>query len=151
MLTELCTELNNWFDEAADGSQNRYFGKFTIEDQAIDLSEIGIKNGQYFRIVGSTFNDGVHQYPENLTDETFDGAVWLMNVPQEVIALSADIDEWKDKFETLDSPAMSPYNSESFGGYTYSKAVSGASENQSNSTWQSQFRSRLNKWRKIRA
>ena len=152
MLTELCKELNNWFDEASNGEKRRFFGTFVIENAAIDLTGTGIKSGQYFRIVGSDFNDGVHQYPENLTDEIFDGAVWLMAITQEDITLASDIEEWKDKFEAIDSPAMSPYNSESFGGYSYTKVNGSSGAGAENtSTWQVQFRSRLNQWRKIRA
>ena len=142
MLNELCKEINNWF------VQKIYFDEYTIEDGILIVPEL--QQGQYFRIVGSVFNDGVYQYPAaGLNDETFDGAVWAMAIPQEVIALSSEIEEWVDKYAKVDSSAMSPYQSESFGGYSYSKASSG-DENGGN-TWQSVFRSRLNQWRKIRA
>ena len=123
MIEEICRELNNWFDEnPKDGSNNRYFGNFIITDGTLDLSEIDLKNGQYFRIVGSTFNDGVYQYPATgLTDEEFFGAVWAMAVPPSVIALIAEIEAWQDKYGGVDSQAMSPFTSESFGGYSYSK------------------------------
>lgn len=153
MITELCQELNNWFDRTPDGKNNRYFGTFEISDGILDLSEIDIKTGQYFRIVGSVFNDGVYEYPANeLTDEIFDGAVWAMAVPKDVIALAAEIEEWIDKYQSADSPAMSPYNSESFGGYSYQKSF-GSSQNGNSlqsRTWQDMFASRLTKWRKIR-
>lgn len=142
MLNELCKEINNWF------VQKIYFDEYTIEDGILIVPEL--QQGQYFRIVGSVFNDGVYQYPATgLNDETFDGAVWAMAIPQEVIALSSEIEEWVNKYATIDSSAMSPYQSESFGGYSYSKASSG-DENGGN-TWQSVFRSRLNQWRKVRA
>lgn len=142
MLNELCKEINNWF------VQKIYFDEYTIEDGILIVPEL--QQGQYFRIVGSVFNDGVYKYPATgLNDETFDGAVWAMAIPQEVIALSSEIEEWVDKYAKVDSSAMSPYQSESFGGYSYSKASSG-DENGGN-TWQSVFRSRLNQWRKIRA
>ena len=154
MLEELCRELNNWFDEnPKDGTKNRFFGTFIIEDGAIDLSSINIKSGQYFRIVGSIFNDGVYQYPViGLTDETFDGAVWAMAVPPEVIALAAEIQDWSKKYQSVDSPAMSPYSSESFGGYSYQKGATTSSSGASSlsGTWQSVYGARLNKWRKIR-
>lgn len=155
MLTELCNELKNWFDETYDGERCRYFGTFHIENGSIDLIGTGIQEGQYYRIVGSVFNDGVHQHPaSDLTDETFIGSVWAMAIPQEVIALSDEIDQWVAKYQTPDSAAMSPFNSESFGGYSYSKGSSASSSGTSSAqsgTWQSQFASRLNKWRKIRA
>lgn len=146
MLTELCKEINNYFDTA------KYFGEFIIEDGA--LSDINfLQEGQYFRIVGSVFNDGVYQYPaEELKDEVFDGAVWAMAVPQEVIALANDIKDWCDKYQTVDSMAMSPYNSESFGGYSYSKSGGGTGDGSGDGsgTWQGAFANRLSNWRKIR-
>lgn len=151
-LDDICSELNNWFDtNPNDGTKNRHFGNFTIENRTIDLSETGIKTGQYFRIVGSVYNDGIHQYPAfDLTDETFDGAIWLMVVPQEVVTIASEVQAWIDKYQTVDSPAMSPYTSESFGGYSYSKSGSSGANGDGSGTWQSQFRTSLSKWRKIR-
>lgn len=155
MLEELCRELNNWFDEnPKDGSKRHYFGEYAIENGGLDLTEIGIQTGQYFRIIGSVFNDGVYEYPASaLHDETFDGAVWAMAVPPEVIALAADIDEWIAKYGGVDSAAMSPFNSESFGGYSYSKGSSSNTNDAkgASGSWQNQFSARLNTWRKIRA
>lgn len=138
MLTELCQELRNWFDR----DQPKLYGDFEITDGKIitdDFTAV-IQNNQYFRIIGSVFNDGVHQYTEalSLTDEVFHGAIWLMAVPHGVIALSDKIDEWNEKHGDI---ALSPYSSESFGGYSYAKG--------SNTSWQSIFRSELNRWRKI--
>lgn len=143
-LAAICHELNNWFDYA------RYIGIITIENG--ELSAPYLQDKQFFRIVGSVFNDGIYRYPaHHLQDETFDGAIWAMAVPPEVIALAAEIEAWKGKYQTIDSPSMSPFSSESFGGYSYTKA-SGASGNGSadSGSWQSQFKSRLDKWRKIR-
>lgn len=144
MLTELCQELKNWFD------CDRYFGEFKIDGGSIDLGD-KLQNGQYFRIIGSVFNDGVYQYPvTGLTDETFDGAVWAMAIPPVVIALASDIKDWMDKYGGADSALMSPYNSESFGGYSYSKSGGGSGDGSSLSgTWQGAFASRMNRWRKI--
>lgn len=149
MLTELCKEINNWFNY----NQPKFFGSFVIEDSKL-VGDFGLQDGQYFRIVGSIFNDGVHQYTDELelVDETFDGAIWAMAIPQEVIALSQEIKGWKDKYQTLDSAAMSPFNSESFGGYSYSKSGGASSSGNVDlsGTWQGVFADRLNHWRKIR-
>ena len=144
MLSELCKELNNWF------CTKKYFGKFTIEDGVLIVPEL--QNGQYFRIVGSVFNDGVYEYPkQGLKDEEFEGAVWAMAVPKEVIALADEIAEWKNKYLSVDGTAMSPYISESFGGYTYQKALGDGSGNgASSSSWQSVFADRLKGWRKLK-
>ena len=148
MLTELCQELRNWFE------REKHFGTFTIEGgQLTDCSFL--QDGQYFRIVGSVFNDGVHQWPYDvLDDETFKGAIWAMAVPPTVIALSEEIDAWRTEYEGIGSASMSPYSSESFGGYSYSKGGYGGSGNgtsrgNGSPTWQSMFFNELNNWRKI--
>lgn len=150
MLTLLCEYLRNWFDEEC----KKVTGTITIADGEISVrnTPITMQNGQYFRIIGSAFNDGVHQFPGfDLTDEVFKGAVWEMKVPREVVALAEDISNWREKYEAYDSPAMSPYNSESFAGYSYSKGTgsSGPDGNESSNSWQSAFKSRLNMWRKL--
>ena len=107
-----------------------------------------MKEGQYFRIVGSVLNDGVYEWPaSDLKDEEFEGAVWLMAVPPDVIELDKKIDAWKEKYATVDSQALSPYQSESFGGYSYSKGSGGEG---SGSKWQGVFASELSRWRKLR-
>lgn len=142
MLTELCQELRNWFD------RERHFGTFEITGGNITAPFLA--EGQYFRIIGSLFNDGVHQYPAyDLQAETFDGAVWALAIPQPVIKLAQEIQAWRDKYEAADSVAMSPFASESFGGYSYSKSSGSSSDGADSVRWQSAFRKRLNVWRKI--
>ena len=153
MLTELCQELRNWFDK------QRLNGSFTISsDGDISFSDgrsVTILNNQHYRIVGSIFSDGVHQKGHEaegeLTEETFTGAVWLLGIPKAVIDLAAEIAAWRAVYEAPDSAAMSPYSSESFGGYSYSKNAPGNSAGSGSSavSWQSMFKARLNPWRKI--
>jgi hypothetical protein len=142
MLTELCAELKNYF--LRDRDADIHYGEYTISGGGIDLPFL--LNGQYFRIVGSVLNDGVYKYPAyGLTDEVFTGAVWAMAVPPAVVALAADIEAWNEKnAETL----ASPYTSESFGGYSYTKA-SGSSASGGAYSWKDQFASRLAKWRRL--
>lgn len=141
-ISELCTELNNWFEREVKS------GTFEIRDGVLDVDFL--LNHQYFRVVGSVFNDGVHKFPgEQLTDETFSGEIWAMAVPPDVISLISDINEWEEKNATA---INSPYSSESFGGYSYT--LTGQSDNTSSATstgatWQAKFRTQLNKWRKI--
>ncbi|MCM1328838.1 MAG: hypothetical protein NC253_05290 [Ruminococcus sp.] len=141
MIDEICTELKNWFTQSGD----KHFGAFTISDGHIAPSDF-LQQGQYYRVVGSVFNDGVHRYGDEndvLTPETFNGAVWAMRVPYAVVQLAAEIELWTEKYGDR---STNPYTSESFAGYSYSKATgsSGGSV-----TWQDAFRARLNKWRKI--
>lgn len=150
IMTELCQEIKNWFDK------DRFYGDFKIENNILTMNgaELPIKENQYYRIIGSVFNDGVHLMKSAssiLIDEDFDGAIWLMAVPPAVISLANEIDEWQSKYGGADSANMSPYNSESFGGYSYSKSVGGSADgnNAGAGTWQSAFAKRLNAWRKI--
>ena len=141
MLTEVCAELRNYFvTEIHEGNFEIVGGKIAPLDF--------LQEGQYFRIVGSVFNDGVHQYTvdegltSSLVDEKFIGAVWAMAVPSSVIALTDEI----KSFCESDAGKVSPYTSESFGGYSYSKATDA---NGAPMSWQKVFASRLNKWRRI--
>lgn len=142
-LTELCEEINNWFD------LKRYFGEFTIEDGTLK-DDLGLLDNQYFRIVGSIFNDGVHQFGTNdsLTDETFDGAVWAMAVPPQVIALLDEMNAWEQKYGEV---FQSPYQSESFAGYSYSKAAGTSSDGSGNASGGvlTVFANKLKHWRKV--
>ena len=143
MLYELCLELNNFFEQAI------YIGDVTISNN--DVTPDMIQTNQYFRIVGSVFNDGVYKKGDanlSLTDETYHGGLWAMAVPKEVIALSNDIDAWKAKYATTDSEAMSPYRSESFGGYSYTKGAE--SGDTTGSSWKNAFADRLKLWRKLK-
>lgn len=144
MLTELCQELHNWFE------REKRSGSFRIADGMLEADFL--LPGQYFRVMGSLFNDGVHQYGNDfLNDEDFTGSVWSLAIPVAVIKLSEDIDAWRAKYEAPDSSAMSPYMSESFGGYSYSKgsAISGTGTGGATS-WRTSFASRMNAWRKVR-
>lgn len=139
MIGEICAELKNFFSDEG----KRRFGEFSISGGT--LSDVDfLQNGQYFRVVGSIFNDGVHKWPvDGLIDETFDGAIWPMAVPPDVVQLAADIEEWSKS----DAAKPSPYESESFGGYTYTRAKNAKG---SAVTWKDEFSSRLDKHRRIR-
>lgn len=135
-LTDLCEELRNWFDV------ERHFGSFEIENGTLDLDFL--QEGQYFRIVGSVFNDGVYKYNNelDLKDEKFIGAIWEMAVPQNVLDTLDSMNAWEEK----NADALnSPYSSESFGGYSYSKAT----DENGNLTVYGAFRKALNRWRKV--
>ena len=143
MLTELCAELKNYF--LRDREADIHYGSYTISGGSIVLPFL--LAGQYFRIVGSVLNDGVYEYPAvGLTDETFAGAVWAMAVPPTVIALADDIEAWNAK--NADALA-SPYTSESFGGYSYTKASGASSSGGGAYSWKDQFASRLAKYRRL--
>ena len=155
MLTELCQYLKNWFElDQISGKVTITGGTITVASDSLLFSNgnpATILPGQYIHIEGSVYNNGVFQYQEDqLTDETFNGTIWLMGVPKAIIDLDAEITEWRQKYESVSSPAMSPFNSESFKGYSYSKStVSGGSGAESALGWQNVFGPRLAPWRKI--
>ena len=141
MLEQVLMHLKNWF--LVPGGIHE--GTYTIEDGGITLPFL--ENGQYFRICGSVFNDGLHQYPaSDLKAEDFDGAVWALAVPKAVIDLSVEIEAWQEK---NGEAVASPYQSESFGGYSYTKRSAGNDSGTLNG-WQDAFRGRLNDWRKLK-
>lgn len=146
MLTEFFQYLKDWFY----GNEPRFDGEFTIENGQLNIAG-DIKPGQYYRIFGSTFNDGVylHGSKDNLQEETFNGTVRLMAVPPEVRSLIAEIEAWNAKYGGVDSEAMSPFASESFGGYSYSKGQSANGGNAGGASWENQFESKLRLWRKM--
>ena len=146
MLDEICAYLKNWFDV------ERHFGEFTVSDGNISGLPENPQEGQYFRIIGSVFNDGIYKYPaENLHDETFDGAVWLLAIPPALESLAGEIALWMEKYGGAESSNMSPYNSESFGGYSYSKGGGGSADGTGSNagSWKGAYAARLARWRKI--
>lgn len=147
-LTELCQELRNWFD------RERYHGVLEISGGTIyDAAgnELPLQDGMYFRVVGSWFNDGVHVHPDtDMRDEVITGSVWLMAIPAPVLKLADDIAAWRAKYEAADSTAMSPYTSESFGGYSYQKESATSGDGSSSGiSWKRAFAGRMNAWRKL--
>lgn len=143
-IEAVCAYCRNWFDR----NEPKYFDTFTISGGVFVNFANDLKNGQYIRIIGSTFNDDVYKYPvSGLTDETFKGAVWGMAIPKEFLDLVTAIDLW----ETNNGAAVaSPYQSESFHSYSYSLKTSGGDNvAQDKTTWQGAFSGKLARWRKI--
>lgn len=137
MLTTICDSLKNWF------IKRKIYGQLKIENGTLIVPPDFLQENQYFRIVGSVFNDGVHKYPaERLVDEEFSGEVWAMAVPPTFIALVEKIQAYTES----EQAKPSAYTSESFGGYSYSKATD---ENGAPLSWQKVFAKELNRWRKI--
>lgn len=146
-LEQVCQHLRNWFIDTT------YSGTFDVAGGVITGSGTtqtpDINEGDYFRIIGSRKNDGVYKAgTDTPLDDRFNGQIWILRPTAAFLAVVKDIDEWRGKNETPDSANMSPFASESFGGYSYSKG-SGGGSGASATTWERQFASRLNAWRKI--
>lgn len=118
MLEQILMEIHNWF-RVRDVYDGIHPGTYTIFDGGIALPFLAY--GQYFRIIGSVFNDGLHRYGpdmEALTDETFTGSVWALAIPKAVENAAAEAEAWMEKnAKAIDGP----FAAESFGGYSYSK------------------------------
>ena len=141
MLDELLRELG-WYRRPNKYVNQIKVDKFTIEGGNITPSDF-LKENDYYRIIGSRFNDGLYQYPNSdLTDEEFDGAVWVMRVPPALVTLAQ---QYKEELEK-ESGKPSAYISESFGGYSYTKATNskGVPLN-----WEQLHADELNQWRII--
>lgn len=133
MLYEVMRHIRNYFLTGT-----RIAGEFHIEDGSINLPLI---DGQYFLVEGSILNDGVYKYPTNeMKDETFSGYIVPLAVPQDFVNLCTEIDEFNKK----NKPGQ--YISESFAGYSYSKATD---RNGNVASWETVFKKRLDVYRKI--
>lgn len=138
MLETILEHLHNWFP-AKNGVHR---GTFRIASGMLEADFL--KPGQYYRIKGSIFNDGLHKFGETddaMTDEAFIGEVWALAIPKAVIKLAGEIGEWNKNNPVSDKI------SESFDGYSYTRATK--ADGSASGGWQAAFRSRLNEWKKV--
>lgn len=134
-ITEMCQAIRNYFVVCT------HSGTFEIKSGSITAPFLS--PGQYFCICNSFFNDGVHLYPaHDLRNETFTGDILVMDLPQDFLQLAEEIKAWRERYETPDGPALSPFSAESFGEYKYKRGDNAAS-------WITVFGSRLSAYRKI--
>ena len=139
MLETVLNHLHNWFPVAGGARA----GTFIIVSGSLPLTNV--LDGQYYKIEGSAFNDGLHKYgdaEDRLTDETFTGRIIPLAIPKAVIKLSEKIATWAEENPATDKV------SESFGGYSYSKGGAGT-QNADIGGWQTAFRKELNHWKKV--
>lgn len=102
MLEEVLLHIHNWFVVAS------HEGRWKIEGGALDLPFL--QEGQYYRIVGSVFNDGLHKY-----------------VASGVVALDDEVDEGDEKEPEETEPTPEPevpelIDEDEFKGVIYSLA-----------------------------
>lgn len=146
MISQVCAEIRNYFTYDTD----KHTGTFKVEGGVL-VPSVEIP-ASYYAVFGSRKNNGVHKDTDVLKDEgEFDGSVWVMSVPDDFLALVGEIEDWQRKYGGVDSEAMSPFSSESFGGYSYSKAAGSTSGGAgATSIWQGVYAARLNRWRRAR-
>lgn len=142
MMTAVCDYLKNYFTK----SENVFSVRIKIANGHILNPPESLLEGQYFRIVGSALNDGVHRFGDAediLKDEVFEGEIWLMHVPSHFLDLVSEIEE----YQASSASKATSYTSESFNGYSYSRPT-GANGIVAND-WQTVFASRLSAYRRM--
>lgn len=138
MLETVLEYLRNWFEIRGAARH----GAYSVVSGSLDLDFV--RYGQYYRIDGSVFNDGLHQHPDaGMTDEDFIGTVTPLAIPQAVITLAEDIARYRE-----DNPETDKV-SESFGGYSYTRAQTAQNGMSTTAGWTAAFNARLNAWRKV--
>ena len=146
MLQAICEYIHNYF------IRERFPATYTIAGGAISpIPEL--KEGQRFMIAGSDLNDGIYTYHlsgikndddtagAGLADEVYSGAICGLSIPPQIIALAAEVSEWVEQYGDV---IYSPFQSESFGGYSYTRA-SGSNNNGGTGAagWQEVFAGRM--------
>ena len=136
MLSEILAYLRNYF------VVETHEGTFEIIGGVLPLGFL--QEGQYFRIIGSIFNDGVYCYADDmqLIDEVFEGKIEALAIPNDLLKLADEI----TAYMASDDAKPTAFTSESFGGYSYTKATDSSG---SAASWQTIFAARLRRWRKI--
>lgn len=135
MLYEIMKSIKNFFPD----NSHQITGRFTISDNVIEPF-VSLCEGQYFLIEGSAVNDGVYQKGAELVDEEFEGTIIPLKIPRDFLTLVEEIEQ------TAKSEKPSTMQSESFGGYSYTRATT--STGQLASVIDA-YATRLNAWRKI--
>lgn len=135
-LEKVCQYCRNYFvRETVDGNIKIVDGK---------LHNISIPENTYFIITGSIYNDGLHEADDYLVDEdTFYGCVSFLAIPNIFINLVTEIDAWiTEQKASPNNVLTSPYTSETFDEYSYSKTVGKCG-------WKAVFEEELSNWRKV--
>lgn len=145
-LEQVLYHIHNWF------SYDELNVRCAISDGQLPAS-VSIPEGAWYRIEGSLLNDGLHRHPaEDLRDETFDGTITVCAIPNALLDVVEEIEDWQQAYNSGRDKALgSPYASESFDGYSYSmRDYTGANSASGGlSGWQAEFASRLSAWRKM--
>lgn len=142
-MEKLLGSLNNYFYSFGEfGTHKIDFGRITVVGK--------YRVGQYVKVVGSTLNDGVYLVAQvndgtislngDLIDEEFEGTVFSLAIPRQLIDLADEIKEFKAQ------NVAGIYVSESFEGYSYTRATNGRG---GVATWKDVFKEDLRQYRKM--
>lgn len=163
MLIEMMRECKNFFEIRNDGFYQDYKTRpvypvtefeddYTIASGVLSTLDATIKAGQYIAIYGSTLNDGIWKVgaggaiTSDITgvtaqNENFHATIYPLKVPADFVMLATEITAWRTKMVEA-----SPYVSESFGKYSYTKEQR---QGGGNVTWQAQFSDRLTPYKRM--
>lgn len=154
-LEKVLAHIHNWFTRETLSIS----GCEVVGGQLPASVAEAVPSGAWYRIEGSYLNDGLHlrgAEDEGLTDEEFDGTLTVLTVPKALLAVVDEISDWvAANAEARSKAAASPYQSESFGGYTYSVrsdltgGSSGSSGGGGLTGWQAAFKSDLDPYRRL--
>ena len=143
MLTDICAYLHNYFD------YERHYGDISIIGGVIFCNgeQIQLAEGQYFALFRNKIPLGV--FSEVPADKTFEGAVWLMDVPDAILNADKWATDWMKANGGVDSATNSAFQSESFGGYSYNKGTNSSGKGGMSVFDNAQFNRMLNPYRKL--
>lgn len=142
-MEEILRQINNYFYSFKET------GNFKIVESSIVGLKAPYRTGQFIKVQGSLFNDGIYKVDsadsnlriQGLIDEEFEGVIYSMNVPRAIEELEVKIKEFKSK------DVKTNIVSESIpGGYSYSKATGKAGVP---AGWQSVFAEDLRPYKKM--
>lgn len=140
MIYEIMRYCKNFFP-----ADKPHYGTYLVENGGINLPFL--RDGQYFLVEGSVFNDGVYIYPtEELSSEEFKGKITPLAPPRAFLETVERVEMWHAKYGKANGENMSPFMSESFSDYSYSKGSSGDGITTS---WKTAFKQELSLWRKL--
>lgn len=146
-LELVLSHIHNWFERGTTQVCNCTIDNGSLPDT------VSMPDGVWYRIQGSLLNDGLHMHPDlALTDETFSGTISVCAIPRPLLAICDSIEAYMQAYANARQKASeSVYQSESFGGYTYSikGELAGNTASGGLTGWQAAFASELNPWRKI--
>lgn len=145
MLTEICQYLHNYFE------YEKLFGDVIVTASSVSVNGkiVALEEGQYFALFRGRIPLGVFKNGDTLKPRHFEGAVWLLDIPDAILNADTWAESWKAKNGAADSDANSAFTSESFGGYSYSKGTTSTGKAGSGIFDNAQFSSMLAPYRKL--
>lgn len=132
-IAAVMRRVRNFFE------RERIDGTFTISGGMLEP----LPDAPYIAISGSAWHDGVFPagtLPETGHDEQFDGKVWGLHPPSDFLAMCESISEYDAK-----NP-VGAYQSESFGGYSYTRGNVGGTAGDG---WEAAFAGQLAPYRRM--